>query len=128
MIEIVCFQDIVEAVLSDGGRQSLSEDRVRFMVSLDRLSLAGRNKMIVRAVVRRLYDEGAGAVVQALLDLAGDNAVSSPVSHGDILKQITSQQGIQSEPATYLDQYLRILQDDRTRFLHKVGDDGGGQS
>ena len=106
----------------------MSEDRVRFMVSLDRLSLAGRNQMIVRAAVRRLYDEGAGAVVQALLDLAGDNAVPGTVSHGDILKQITSQQGIHSEAATYLDQYLRILQDDRTRFLHKVGDDGGGQS
>jgi len=120
-------KDVVDAVLSDGGRQHLEKDRVKFMLNLDKLALVVRNKMMASAAARRLYDEGAGAVLQSMLELAGDSPVPGPSSYADILKQLSSQQGSSSEAVTFLDQQLRLLQDDRTRFILKVGDDGGGK-
>ena len=100
----------------------MGADRVRYLICLGKMTEVLRNQMIVAAAVRRLYDEAAGQVVSSLLELGGP-----AVSHGDIVRQVARQHGGESQAARYLDQYLNILTDDRTRFLLKVGDDGGGE-
>ena len=112
----------MKAVLSEDGRHQMETDRVRYMVCLDKMTELQRNQIIVAAAVRRLYDEAAGQVLSSLLALAGP-----ALAHGDIVRQVSRQHGQDSEAARYLDQYLTILTDDRTRFLLKVGDDGGGE-
>ena len=112
----------MEAVLSEDGGRQLETDRVRYQICPEKMTEVVRNKIIVAAAVRRLYDEAAGQVVSSLLELTGPT-----VAHGDIVKQVSRQHGQESQAATYLEQYLNILVDDRTRFLLKVGDDGGGK-
>ena len=111
----------MEAVLSEDGRHRMEADRVRYLICLDKMTEGLRNKIIVAAAVRRLYDEAAGQVLSSLLALGGP-----ALAHGDIVRQVSRQHGQESQAARYLDQYLNILTDDRTRFLLKVGDDGGG--
>ena len=105
----------------------MEKDKVRYRINQEKMNVVLRNKMISSAAERRLYDSGAGVVVEALLQLAGDSVAPRPASHGDILKEVTKRKG-GGAAAAYLDQYLKILQDDRTRLIHKVGDDGGGES
>ena len=112
----------MEAVLSEDGGRQLETDRVRYQICLEKMTEVLRNKIIVAAAVRRLYDEAAGEVVSSLLELGGQT-----LSHGDIVRQVGRQHGQDSQAATYLDQYLNLLMEDRTRFLLKVGDDGGGE-
>ena len=100
----------------------MEADRVRYMICLEKMTEVLRNQIIVAAAVRRLYDETAGQVLSSLLELSGP-----AISRGDILRQVSMQHGEESEAARYLDQYLNILTDDKTRFLLKVGDDGGGK-
>ena len=95
---------------------------MRYMICLDKMTEVLRNQIILAAAVMRLYDETAGQVLSSLLDLSGP-----AISHGDIVRQVSRQHGQESEAAKYLDQYLSILTDDKTRFLLKVGHDGGGR-
>ena len=121
-------KDIVEAVLSEDGGKMMERDRVRYMISQDKMTDLLRNKIIVAAAVRRLNDEAAGQIISAMLELSGDGQVSgTAVSYGDIEKVVRRLQGEEGDAVRYLDQYLRILADDKTRFLHKVGEEGGGK-
>ena len=115
-------KDVVEAVLSEDGGRRMGADRVRYQICLEKMTEVLRNKIIVAAAVRRLYDEAAGQVVSSLLELGGQT-----LSHGDIVRQVGRQHGQDSQAARYLDQYLNILVEDRAGFLLKVGDDGGGE-
>ena len=101
---------------------------MRFTISPDKLVVVLRGQMITSAVERRLYDVTPGLVGAALLHLAGDSVAPGPVTHRDILQQVSKLQGEASQAVTFLDQQLRVLQDDRSRLLHKVGDHGGGES
>eukprot|EP00092_Neocalanus_flemingeri_P103464 GFUD01132418.1.p1 GENE.GFUD01132418.1~~GFUD01132418.1.p1 ORF type:complete len:521 (+),score=211.52 GFUD01132418.1:39-1601(+) len=88
-----------------------------------------RDQMIVAAAGRRV-DKQAGLVVQSLLRIVerqADATVSAQFSHQAISDQVAADHGKDSLAHIYLDQYLRVLGDDRTRFVDRVGDSGGGQ-
>jgi len=102
---------------------------VMWRLKIDKCDLLLRNKMIVAAAARRLDDQ-AGKVVSSLLKIFlkyGDAPVSKPFSHLEISEQVASDHGKDSLAHIYLDQYLRVLGDDKTRFVDRVGDSGGGQ-
>lgn len=54
-------------------------------------------------------------------------ALSTHFNHPQIEKQVEKDWGKGSSVSKYLDQYLRVMADDRSRFVDKVGDAGGGQ-
>ena len=90
-----------------------------------------RDDIIVAAASRRL-DESAGAIVASLLGLvaAGSKGwapVSCHLGHHAIAEKVAQEQGKDSQAVKFLDQYLRVLSDDKTRFVDRVGDAGGGQ-
>ena len=60
---------------------------MRYRINQEKMNVVLRNKMISSAAERRLYDSGAGVVVEALLQLAGDTVAPRPASHQDILKE-----------------------------------------
>ena len=49
------------------------------------------------------------------------------MGHHAIQEKVAADHGKDSEAFKFLDQHLRLLSDDRTRFVDKVGDSGGGQ-
>jgi len=49
------------------------------------------------------------------------------MGYHEIRKKVESDCGSDSRVVRFLDQYLRVLGDDRTRFIDRVGDAGGGQ-
>jgi len=53
--------------------------------------------------------------------------VSGHLGYQEIKKQVETDWGKDSKVVKFLDQYLRVLADDRTRFVDRVGDAGGGQ-
>jgi len=90
-----------------------------------------RDSIIVQAATRRL-DESAGQVVASLLSLVHTNSkawapVSSHLGHQAIQERVAADHGKDTMAHRYLDQYLKLLADDRTRFVDRVGDSGGGQ-
>merc|ERR1719154_630676 len=105
---------------------------VIWRLNLGRCNMMVRDQMIVAAAVRRL-DKEAGLVVQSLLKIVEkqygqkDATVSALISHYSISDQVASDHGKDSLAHIYLEQYLRVLADDRTRFVDRVGDSGGGQ-
>jgi len=105
------------------------DKNVMWKLKLSRCNMFLRNKMIVSAAIKRLDDQ-AGKVVGSLLTLFSkykDAAVSPQFSHLQISEQVASDHGKDSLAHIYLDQYLRVLGDDKTRFVDRVGDSGGGQ-
>ena len=58
---------------------------------------------------------------------SAEDGVSQPVSVSDISRAVRQQQGESSLASVYLEQYLRLLTDDRVRWVDRVGDSGGGQ-
>jgi len=105
---------------------------VVWRLNLGRCDMMVRDQMIVAAAVRRL-DKEAGMVVQSLLRIVEkqhgqqDATVSTLISHYSVSDQVATDHGKDSLAHIYLDQYLRVLGDDRTRFVDRVGDSGGGQ-
>ena len=56
-----------------------------------------------------------------------EDGVSQPMSLTDISRRVSEQEGEDSLARVYMEQYLRILADDRVRWVDRVGDGGGGQ-
>eukprot|EP00090_Calanus_glacialis_P001232 TRINITY_DN10858_c0_g1_i1.p1 TRINITY_DN10858_c0_g1~~TRINITY_DN10858_c0_g1_i1.p1 ORF type:complete len:520 (+),score=189.65 TRINITY_DN10858_c0_g1_i1:34-1593(+) len=121
---------ISAAVVSKSESVEQGQDKaVLWRLDIAKCDLLLRNKMIVDAAARRL-DEEAGKVVSSLLKILerwADAAVSSQFSHSTISEQVAADHGKDSLAHIYLDQYLRVLADDKTRFVDRVGDSGGGQ-
>ena len=49
------------------------------------------------------------------------------ISYNELLRHVTQHVGSDSHACIHLDQYLRTLASDKTRFVDRVGDTGGGQ-
>ena len=81
---------------------------------------------------RRLFDPHVGKVMASVLDIVSsqhspEDGVSQPMSLTDISRRVSEQEGEDSLARVYMEQYLRILADDRVRWVDRVGDSGGGQ-
>jgi len=113
--------------------QSEKDQAVLWRLNMHQFELMWRDQMIVSAAERRL-DKQAGLVVQSLLKIVAELAthpwevtVSTHFGYHTISEQVAGDHGKDSHAHIYLDQYLRVLSDDRTRFIDRVGDSGGGQ-
>jgi len=131
---IVNLKEINDAVINDSNLDNTNDKNILFRPNFGKLNQKLRDKVIVDASVRRV-DESAGKVLAVVLDLVdlGCNtntsstpAVSTEVSQYQISDKISKQYGQESHEFKFLDQYLRILVEDKARFLDKIGDRGGG--
>jgi len=123
-------QAISAAVTGKSESVEAGQDQAVFWrLNIAKCELLLRNKMIVAAAARRV-DEQAGKVVESLLRIVDrweDAPISPLFSHPIISDQVARDHGKDSLAHIYLDQYLRVLADDKTRFVDRVGDSGGGQ-
>lgn len=87
-----------------------------------------RDQIIISAISRRL-DKNAGDLMRQLLNLmyvrtASWVDISNPIPYTEIKDAVRKLNC--SELEQYLDQYLRLIEDD-SHFIKRVGDSGGGQ-
>jgi len=121
---------IVEAILND-EKKTIPEDATEFCINTSKMMKILRDKMIVDAAIRRV-DKEAGLVLKSVLDLVSlqpgaDAGVSPMVSYNELQRHVSQHVGSDNLACVHLDQYLRTLASDKTRFVDRVGDTGGGQ-
>lgn len=76
------------------------------------------------------FDKNAGELMRQLINLmylrtASWAATSNPIPYTEIKEEVKKLNCQELEH--YLDQYLRLLEEDSTQFIKRVGDSGGGQ-
>ena len=111
---------IAEAVKQDSRDLLKGKDGVQWKLNFERFHEEFRNQVIVSSVTRRI-DASAGSLVRIIINLM---VKSSSVSMVDINEQVD-----ESKDGTlirYKDQYIKVLEEDRTRFMDKIGNEGGG--
>ena len=121
---------IVEAILND-KKKTIPEDATEIFINTSKMMKILRDKMIVDAAIRRV-DKEAGLVLKSVLDLVSlqpgaDAGVSPMVSYNELQRHVSQHVGSDNLACVHLDQYLRTLASDKTRFVDRVGDTGGGQ-
>lgn len=126
----VDFKIINKAVESKSESVECGKDQsVLWHLNIVKFELLLRNKLIIDASIRRLGDD-AGKVVSSVLKLLlnyEDAHVSRPIAYPNISDQVAADHGKDSLSHIYLEQFLRVLADDKTRFIDRTGDSGGGQ-
>ncbi|XP_050576901.1 DNA-directed RNA polymerase III subunit RPC3 isoform X2 [Bombus affinis] len=113
----------------EGNDIDCGDSKIYWKVNFDRLTQDFRDQIIISAMSRRL-DENAGALMRQLLILmylrtASWEDTSNPIPLTEIkeaVRKVDCPLLIQ-----YLDQYLRLIEEDSSQFLKRVGDSGGGQ-
>lgn len=78
----------------------------------------------------RKFDKEAGELTRELINLmylrtASWADTSNPIPYTEIKEQVKKLNYEVLE--RYIDQYLRLLEEDKTQFIKRVGDSGGGQ-
>ena len=78
----------------------------------------------------RKFDKEAGELMREMINLmylrtASWADTSNPIPYTEIKEQVKKLNYEALE--RYIDQYLRLLEEDRTQFIKRVGDSGGGQ-
>jgi len=124
-------KEINGAVLGGGDLAVQPDAAVLWGVNVDRFHQVFRDQVIIAAATRRIDKEG-GNLMKSLLNLIsgiGDPwvTVSTHFNHPQIERQVEKDWNKDSKERKYLDQYLRVMADDRSRFVDRVGDSGGGQ-
>lgn len=76
------------------------------------------------------FDINAGELMRQLINLmylrtAPWAATSNPIPFTEIKEEVKKLN--YSELEQYLDQYLRLIEEDSSQFIKRVGDSGGGQ-
>ncbi|XP_003703384.3 RNA polymerase III subunit C [Megachile rotundata] len=112
-----------------GANADCGDDKIYWEVNFDRFTQDLRDQIIVSAMHKRL-DENAGELMRQLLFLMylrtaswADTSNPIPLTEiKDAVKKINYPSLTQ-----YLDQYLRLIEEDSSQFVKRVGDSGGGQ-
>lgn len=113
----------------------MRDGKILWKVNASRIHREFRDLLIVQAVQRRI-DTSAGNLMRVMLTLMNETSpwleVSTHIHQVDILSRIqaapkTSAAGADDNLQKYHNQYLKVLEEDRTRFCDRVGDAGGGQ-
>lgn len=114
----------LQGVDSDPG-----DSKIYWTVNYDRINQDLRDEIIVSAMRKRL-DENAAELIKQLLFLmylrtASWAHTSNPIPFTEIRDAVKKV----NHPllAQHLDQYLRLIVEDTSQFLKRVGDAGGGQ-
>ncbi|CAK9804650.1 DNA-directed RNA polymerase III subunit RPC3 [Anthophora plagiata] len=105
------------------------DNKVYWKVNFDRFTQDLRDQIIVSAMHKRL-DENAGELMRQLLFLMYLRTASwADTSNPIPLTEIKDAVRKVNYPllAQHLDQYLRLIEEDTSQFLKRVGDSGGGQ-
>ncbi|XP_015598717.1 DNA-directed RNA polymerase III subunit RPC3 isoform X2 [Cephus cinctus] len=117
------------AQIMQGNTDDPGDNKIYWRVNLDRFEQDLRDQIMVSAITKRV-DENAGELMRQLLFLmylrtASWADTSNPIPYSEIkeaVRKINYPLLVQ-----YLDQYLRLLEEDSSQFLKRVGDSGGGQ-
>lgn len=88
-----------------------------------------RDQIVISAVTQR-FDKHAGELMRNLINLmylrtAAWADTSNPIPFTEIKDVVRKMNYIDLEQ--YLDQYLRLIEEDTSQFILRVGDSGGGQ-
>ncbi|XP_043256032.1 DNA-directed RNA polymerase III subunit RPC3 [Colletes gigas] len=119
---------IMQEIQGSSGND-FGDSKIYWKVNFDRFSQDLRDQIIVSAMRNRL-DENAAELMRQLLFLmylrtASWASTSNPIPLTEIkdaIRKIDYPVLMQ-----YLDQYLRLIEEDTSQFLKRVGDSGGGQ-
>nr|CAD7408582.1 unnamed protein product [Timema cristinae] len=131
-------KDLLAMERGQGG--STGDEGVYWRINFDRFHqefrgtfdahVSTRDQIMVSAMERRI-DADAGELMRLLLQqmyLRTEPwaAVSNPVPYTE-LKEVIRKQSSHPQLAVYLDQYLKVMEEDLSKFISKVGDSAGGQ-
>nr|CAD7257046.1 unnamed protein product [Timema shepardi] len=121
-------KDLLAMERGQGG--STGDEGVYWRINLDRFHQEFRDQIMVSAMERRI-DANAGELMRLLLQqmyLRTEPwaAVSNPVPYTE-LKEVIRKQSSHPQLGVYLDQYLKVMEEDLSKFISKVGDSAGGQ-
>ena len=118
-------EDEPEYELIDNNNE---ESKVLWKINYERLNREFRDQVIVQAVTRRI-DSSAGVLMRILLNLMNEHQPWAPMSYemryNEILNRIET--GQDRNLKEFHDQYFKVLEEERSRFVSRVGDAGGGQ-
>ncbi|XP_015118884.1 DNA-directed RNA polymerase III subunit RPC3 [Diachasma alloeum] len=123
-LNLRALKGMVEGIKVDPG-----DNKVHWRVNFDRLIQDLRDKTLVEAV-SRMVDDNAGEMMRQMLFLMYERTASwadtsNPIPYIEIKEKV---KGLDISALTqYLDQYLRLIEEDSRQFLRRVGDSGGGQ-
>ncbi|OAD61408.1 DNA-directed RNA polymerase III subunit RPC3 [Eufriesea mexicana] len=113
----------------EGNNSDPGDIKIYWKVNFDRFTQDLRDQIIVSAMNRRL-DENAGELIRQLLFLMFLRTASwADTSNPIPLTEIKDAVRKTNFPllTQHLDQYLRLIEEDTSQFLKRVGDSGGGQ-
>jgi len=112
-----------------------ADQKVEWRLNADRFLREFRDQIVVAAVTKRI-DSSAGNMMRTLLTLMNETCpwagTSAHLHQIDLSNRIdraepNSAVGCDKRLKKFHDQYLKVLEEDRTRFVIRVGDAGGGQ-
>ncbi|XP_012531114.1 DNA-directed RNA polymerase III subunit RPC3 [Monomorium pharaonis] len=112
-----------------GQKTELSDNTIHWKVNFDRFTQDLRDQIVISAITQR-FDKNAGELMKHMINLmylrtASWATTSNPIPYTEIKEQVKKLD--YEELEHYLDQYLRLLEEDSTQFIKRVGDSGGGQ-
>ncbi|XP_024881319.1 DNA-directed RNA polymerase III subunit RPC3 [Temnothorax curvispinosus] len=113
----------------EGENIELSDSKIYWKVNFDRFTQDLRDQIVISAMTKR-FDKNAGELMRQLINLmylrtASWAATSNPIPYTEIKEEVKKLNYEDLEH--FLDQYLRLLEEDSTQFIKRVGDSGGGQ-
>jgi len=117
----------LESAIEQGNLEEI-KDNMYWTPNFLVLTQKYRDSIITSASIKRV-DDTAGRIIRSILDLSSElhdpwSPSSGQIGMSKISDRIRRDWG---SLVTHADQYLNILSSDRTRFVDKVGDAGGGQ-
>ncbi|XP_011160696.2 DNA-directed RNA polymerase III subunit RPC3 isoform X2 [Solenopsis invicta] len=112
-----------------GQNTELSDNTIYWKVNFDRLTEDLRDQILISATTQR-FDKNAGELMKHMINLmycrtASWAATSNPIPYTEIKEEVKKSN--YEELEHFLDQYLRLIEEDSTQFIRRVGDSGGGQ-
>ncbi|XP_012215982.1 DNA-directed RNA polymerase III subunit RPC3 isoform X2 [Linepithema humile] len=118
----------IHSILQGQGAD-LKDSKIYWKVNFDRLTENLRDQIIISAMKQR-FDKNAGKLMTQLINLMHSRTVSwqdtsNPIPYTEIKEKVKMLNFPELEQ--YLDQYLRLIEDDSSQFIKRVGDSGGGQ-
>jgi len=112
-----------------GQNVEFMDSKLYWKVNYDRFTQDFRDQMVISAITQK-FDKNAGELMRQLINLmylrtASWADTSNPIPYTEIKEEVKKLN--YEELEHYLDQYLRLLEEDSTQFIKRVGDSGGGQ-
>ncbi|KMQ97614.1 dna-directed rna polymerase iii subunit rpc3-like protein [Lasius niger] len=123
-LDLIAISNILQGQNANPG-----DNKLYWQVNFDRFTQDFRDKIVISAMTQR-FDNNAGELMRQLINLmylrtASWEATSNPIPYTEIKEEIKKLN--YSELEQYLAEYLRLIEEDSSQFIKRVGDSGGGQ-